>query len=132
MKRKVTLLYMALIVSMILGTCSSTEKLNSGKIEGMADIHVPSDFSWSVITEYRLIINADESGMVYIQSNKGVTYHKAHLTGSESYSVLLTIPATEKEIRILLNKNEAFLNLSSQTIYYSFESASKTDDQGRK
>jgi len=128
MKKYSAFVLTALVTLMMLANCKSPSKSNTSDIDSpngnsstMDDIRVPSNFDWKTFADYDLTIDAEESGLVQVVSKKGAVYHRAYLSGTDAYAFRLSVPTYETEVKVRFKGQEVLLDLSSKTLFYSFE-----------
>ncbi|MCF8304060.1 MAG: hypothetical protein K9I94_12350 [Bacteroidales bacterium] len=69
----------------------------------MEDLNVSPDFDWKTSNALEITLEANKSGVVYINSEDGDTYQKAFLKGNKTYETSITIPTYAKEVNFKFN-----------------------------
>lgn len=116
-----------LIALLVLASCKSPNRSNGVDGNGnnnattIESINVPSNFDWKTFADYEFTVNAGVPGLVEVLSKRGGVYHRAYLNGREAYTFVLSLPTYEKEVRLRHQGQETVLDLSSKSLFHSFE-----------
>ncbi len=88
--------------------------------EKMEELAVPANFDWKTTKDIQLTLSANASGIVEVTNSQGVAYQKAFLTPSLPYTLKLTVPTYEKNVKAKFLGQEQSIVLSGNNLTINF------------
>ncbi|PKP50979.1 MAG: hypothetical protein CVT92_13890 [Bacteroidetes bacterium HGW-Bacteroidetes-1] len=88
--------------------------------ENMEQLTVPTSFDWKTTKDVQLTLTANSSGIVEVTNSQGVVYQKAFLTQSQPYTMKLTVPVYEKNVKAKFMGQEQDIELSANNLIINF------------
>ena len=93
-----------------------SNKSQTEEITALTDITVPNNFNWKTVKDIEINISSSSDGLVEAISTKGFIYQKAFLAKDQEYTMKLTIPTYESNIKLKMNDRIELLNISSGNV----------------
>lgn len=86
----------------------------------MEELTVPNSFDWKTTKEVNLTLTAQASGIVEVANSQLVAYQKAFLNPGSAYTMKLTVPSYEKNVKLRFLGQEVTIELTSTSIAHQF------------
>jgi hypothetical protein len=113
------ILFLIFAASLILASCNRDrykEKLEVDLNNSTQQLTVPLDFNWKTTTDYHLTFTASKNGIVEIQSEEGLVFHRANLTLGNKYKTKLAVPSYVKNLVIFHRGQKTLVELNNELI----------------
>lgn len=90
------------------------------KPQTMEELTVPADFDWKTMTDFQMTVKGPANGIISVASPTGSIYQKAYLTSNQVYTMKITVPTYEKSVRLLYLGQDISLELTGNSMEYTF------------
>lgn len=109
-------------LALFLSSCKKDRIFDEPKApQTMEELTVPSSFDWKTTKEVSITLTAQASGIVEVANSQLVAYQKAFLNPGTAYTMKLTVPAYEKNLKLRFLGQEASLEISGSNLTYTFQ-----------
>lgn len=88
----------------------------SSSSDNMSELRVADSFNWKTTADYHFSITANTNGIVRIQSEEGVVFHRANLSSHKEYNTKVAIPTYVKSILVRQGNATVMVELNSESI----------------
>ena len=111
----------AITLSIVFTSCKKDRfDDNDPKPENMEELTVPSSFDWKTTKNIQLTLSAPSNGIVEVTNSQNIAYQKAFLTVGKTYTMKLSLPTYEKNVKIRFMGQEVLIELTGSNINHSF------------
>jgi hypothetical protein len=115
------IIFLSLISMVFVFSSCKKDRFDEPKApEKMEELTVPSNFDWKTTKDIQLTLSANAAGIVEVSNSQGVVYQKAFLTPALPYTMKLTVPTYEKNVKIRFMGQEVLVELTGSNFNYSF------------
>ena len=109
-------------LAVVLSSCKKDRIFDEPKApQTMEELTVPSSFDWKTTKEVNLTLSAPASGIVEVANSQLVAYQKAFLNPGTAYTMKLTVPSYEKNLKLRFLGQEASLEITGNNLTYTFQ-----------
>jgi hypothetical protein len=101
-------------------TAEFTPVSNTEKATSTSEIKVSDNFDWKTTKEVSLNLIGYANAPVLIVDLNGNVIEKALLSTNAKYSTIISVPTTEKKVKLLYMGQEVILDLNQNELTYQF------------